>query len=142
MKKEFKLGDKVVMKGKIETIGTAGQYVVGVKWENDQPLKYYLTDGRAGYFEKSPTIFHDTTQERVVQVRDNEINEWVNRVLLMQKNDKYICWEEAETIEEAKKEMYTIVWRFMREVPEKRVITMQEIADKFNIDVELIEIYL
>jgi len=28
----------------------------------------------------------------------------------------------------------------MREIPEKRVITMREIAEKFNIDVEQIEI--
>jgi hypothetical protein len=140
MKKEFKVGDKVVMRGVVESIDIPGKYIVGVKWENDQPLKYYLTDGRAGFFEKSPTIFHDTTQERVVQVRDNEYDRWYTRVLIMKKNGKYICWEDAETIEEAKKEMYTTRWNFMREVPEKRVLTMQEIAEKFGIDVEQIEI--
>lgn len=140
MKKEFKVGDKVVMKGKIETIGTAGEYVVGVRWKKDVCLKYYLLDGKFSHTDTEPTIFHDTTQERVVQVRDNEYDRWYTRVLLIKKNGKYICWEDAETIEEAKKEMYTTRWNFMREVPEKRVLTMQEIAEKFGIDVEQIEI--
>jgi hypothetical protein len=137
--KEFKVGDKVVMKGVVENIGIAGEYVVGVKWENDQPLKYYLTDGRAGFLEKSPTIFHEN-QERIVQVTDSEYDEWIKRVFIMEKNGKFICWDKAQTIEEAESVTHAIAWNFMREVPEKRVITMQEIAEKFNIDVELIEI--
>ena len=142
MKKEFKVGDRVVMKGVVETIGTAGEYVVGVRWKKHVCLNYYLLDGKFSHTDTEPTIFHDTTQERVVQVRDNEIDEWVNRVLVMKKKGKYICWENAETIEEAKKKMDTTIWNFMREVPEKRVLTMQEIAEKFGIDVEQIEIYL
>lgn len=139
MKKEFKVGDKVVMKGKIETIGTAGEYVVGVRWKKDVCLKYYLLDGKFSHTDTEPTIFHDT-QERVVQVRDYLSDDWKNRVLIMEKNGKFICWDKAQTIEEAEKENYVKTFWFMREIPEKRVITIQEIAEKFNIDVELIKI--
>lgn len=141
MKKEFKVGDKVVMKGKIETIGTAGEYVVGVRWKKDVCLKYYLLDGKFNHTDAEPTIFHEN-QERVVQVRHREYDDWTKRVFVMKKNGKFLCWDGCETIEEAKKENCISSWNFMREIPEKRVITMQEIAEKFNIDVELIEIYL
>lgn len=138
--KEFEIGDKVVMKGAVESIDTSQNYILGVRWANEQRKSFYLYNGRGSCTDTEPKIFHDTTQERVVQVRDNEYDRWYTRVLLMQKNGKYICWEDAETIEEAKKEMYTTRWNFMRELPEKKVLTMQEIAEKFGIDVEQIEI--
>jgi hypothetical protein len=142
MKKEFKLGDKVVMKGVVESIDIAGEYPLCVRWDLNR-RNFYLLDGRDNHLDAEPTIFHETTQERVVQVREHEGEPWNNRVLIKESMGKFICWDSAETIKEAESGTHmTIVWRFMREVPEKRVITMQEIADKFNIDVELIEIYL
>ena len=90
---------------------------------------------------KQPTIFHDTeTQERVVQVRNDETGDWYIRVFFMEKKGKFLCWQYAETIEDAKKETLITSWNFMRELTEKRKLTMQEIADKFELDVEQIEI--
>jgi hypothetical protein len=142
--KEFKVGDKVVMKGIVVSkhIHTEHEYKVCVNWNNHTTLikQYYYQDGRCSTIDTEPAIFHDTTQERLVQVRDYVNDIWYTRVLLMQKNDKYICWEDAETIEEAESKTRTTVWNFMREVPEKKTITMKEIAEKFGIDVEQIEI--
>jgi len=140
--KEFEIGDKVVMKGVVVSkhIHTEHEYKVGVEWNIQYVSKqYYYQDGRYSTIDTEPTIFHEN-QERVVQVRDYKNNKWSTRVLIMEKNGKYVCWNKAETIEEAKKETYTTRWNFMRELPEKRVITMQEIAEKFSIDVEQIEI--
>jgi len=141
--KEFKVGDKVVMKGIVVSKhkNTEYEYKIGVEWNIQYISKqYYYQDGRYSTIDTEPTIFHDTPQERLVQVRDSEYDDWKNRVLIMEKNGKFICWGNAQTIEEAESVTHTIVWRFMREIPEKRVITMREIAEKFNIDVEQIEI--
>jgi hypothetical protein len=137
--KEFKIGDKVVMKGEIKTINTAGEYIVGVEWRKGEYLKYYLSDGKVNHLDKQPTISHET-KERVVQVRNTQKDAWVNRVFIMEKNGEFLCWHDAKTIEDSKRESTTTTWTFMREIPEKRVIKMQEIAEKFNIDVEQIEI--
>jgi len=140
--KEFEIGDKVVMKGVVVSkhIHTEHEYKVGVEWNIQYVSKqYYYQDGRYSSLDTEPTIFYEN-QERVVQVREHEGEPWNNRVLIKESMGKFVCWDKAETIKEAESGTHTIVWRFMREVPEKRVITMQEIAEKFNIDVELIEI--
>lgn len=137
--KEFEIGDKVVMKGVVESIDTSQNYILGVRWANEQRKSFYLYNGRGSCTDTEPKIFHEN-QERVVQVREHEGEPWNNRVLIKESMGKFVCWDKAETIKEAESGTHTIVWRFMRELPEKRVITMQEIAEKFNIDVELIEI--
>jgi hypothetical protein len=143
MKKEFKVGDKVVMKGVVVSKhkNTEHEYKVCVDWSGPNFIanQYYFQDGRYSTIDAEPTIFHEN-QERVVQVREHEGEPWNNRVLIKESMGKFVCWDKAETIGEAESGTHTIVWRFMREVPEKRVLTMQEIAEKFNIDVEQIEI--
>jgi hypothetical protein len=129
--KKFKIGDKVILKGTIENISKAGEYIININF-------YYFAGGK--FYCKEDSIFHDTTQERVVQVRDSQDESWVDRVFIMEKNEKFLCWANGETLDEAKKATNALSWNFMREVPKKRVITLQEIADKFNIDVEQIEI--
>jgi hypothetical protein len=141
--KKFEIGDKVVMKGVVVSKhkNTEHEYKVGVEWNIQttpiKPIKqYYYQDGRYSSIDTEPTIFHEN-QERLVQVRDSEHDEWTKRVFIMGKNGKFFCWVYNE---KTQKEIYIKPWNFMREIPEKRVITMQEIAEKFNIDVELIEI--
>lgn len=65
---------------------------------------------------------------------------WDKRVLLMLKNDKAICWLGSETIEESKGETGTTAWKYYRNIPTKTILTKQQIADKFGLDINLIEI--
>jgi hypothetical protein len=140
MEKEFKVGDTVVIKGTVVRTDYAGEYKIGINIKNDNFIRYYLPDGKASHLDSEPTIFKETTQEqeRVVQVRNCLTDEWVNRVLIREKKGKFLCWGFAETIEEAKSTNTVSIWNFMREVPEPKIITMQEIADKFNIDIKQI----
>jgi hypothetical protein len=69
--KEFEIGDKVVMKGVIESIDTSQNYILGVRWANQQRKSFYLYNERGSCEDAEPTIFHES-QERVVQVREHE----------------------------------------------------------------------
>ena len=70
--------------------------------------------------------------ERVIQVRTYEHNEWENRVLLMFKNNKAICWTCAKTIEEAKEKNSTFHWNFWRELSIKETITIEKAEELLN----------
>ena len=118
MKTAFKIGDKVVMKGVVKYVNTAGRYILGVYWDDRIEANWYLADGRNYHTDKQPTIFHEL-QERVVQVRNSEKDKWETRVFIIEKNGRFLCWDFAETVEEAECETYTVSWRFMREIPEK-----------------------
>ena len=76
---------------------------------------------------------------RVMLVSDDG-NSWNKRVVLMKKCDKYISWVDAETIEESEIIYKTKYWRYAKELTEKVEITKSQIADKFGIPVDLIEI--
>lgn len=64
------------------------------------------------------------------------------RVVFMEKNGKYLAWICAETLEEAEKEVEIIAWDCAKEIeePTKVVLTLEQIAEKFNLDPSLIEI--
>lgn len=76
---------------------------------------------------------------RVMLVSDDG-NSWNKRVVFMKKCDKYISWIDAETIEESEIIYKTKYWRYAKELTEKVEITKSQIADKFGIPVDLIEI--
>ena len=76
---------------------------------------------------------------RVMLVSDDGIS-WNKRVVFMKKCDKYISWVDAETIEESEIIYKTKYWRYAKELTEKVEITKSQIADKFGIPVDLIEI--
>ena len=86
------------------------------------------------------TLFEDELiPNTVIDVSQNGAN-WYKRVLLLIKNNKAICWENAETIEEADKTTCTLVWPYYRNIQPKTVLTKKEIADKFGIDINLLKI--
>lgn len=70
----------------------------------------------------------------------NDGNEWYKRVVFMKKCDRYLAWNRAETIEESESIRRPTVWRYAKEILEKVKITKAEIAEKFGIEPEQLEI--
>ena len=58
---------------------------------------------------------------------------WYKRVVLMQKCDRFLAWNNAETIEESECVFGILPWRYAKELSEKVELTKAEIAEKFGI---------
>ena len=88
------------------------------------------------FFERMKNVY-----PKVMLVRNYDFDQWIPRVVFMEKNHQFISWLLAETIKESEHEVSTRAWNYAKELePEKVKITKQQIADKFNVDVNLIEI--
>jgi hypothetical protein len=104
------------------------------------------------FFKKYPgTIKHLIEQEqintdmqlpRVVLVSSygGDDNEWKQRVLFAIKKGRYICWDAAETIEESEAQTGTTAWKYMKELPRPVTLTKQQIADKFGVPIDQLNI--
>ena len=89
--------------------------------------------------------YKDTPQEpeeneypkegKVMLVSHDEI-EWLSRVVFMEKNDLFIAWFGAVTIEAAKETVSTISWKYAKELPKEVEVTKEEIAKWKGCDVE------
>ena len=76
---------------------------------------------------------------RVMLVSDDG-NSWYRRVVFMKRCGRYISWIDAETIEGSEDIYKTTSWHYAKELTEKVEITKSQIADKFGIPIDLIEI--
>jgi len=76
---------------------------------------------------------------KVMMVSDDEI-EWFKRVVFMEKIGRYLCWNLAETLEEAEEKTETFTWNYAKDIKPQIKLTRQEIASKFEVDLEQIEI--
>ena len=72
---------------------------------------------------------------RVMLVSDVK-HEWYKRVVFMKKNDRYLAWNNAETIEDAECTYRVASWRYAKELPEKVELTKSEIAERLGISVD------
>lgn len=140
--RRFKKGDEVTLKGKIIRISDHSIYPV-VCLFGDTEMSF-TTDGAFEDRENKMSILqHDTNISRLVQVRDSDKKDWVQRVFIKEVNSKigkYICWASSETMEEALEDVDVEPWNQMREIPLKKKISIDEIAKKFKCSVEEIEI--
>jgi hypothetical protein len=90
--------------------------------------------------------FHKKSQpwiERVMMVSDFKItdrNKGEQRVVFMKKRGQYLAWECGRTIKDVELYTGTRAWQYAAEIPQKTVLTLQEIADKFGLSVDNIEI--
>ncbi len=66
-------------------------------------------------------------EERVMLVSDDEEN-WWPRVVFMEKNNRFIAWNYAKTIEEAGEVCKTTDWKYAKELPIEIEVTKEEIA--------------
>jgi LysM repeat protein len=66
---------------------------------------------------------------------------WRKRKVFSQKNGKFIAWAWAENDEEVNNSFDTSSWKFAKELEEQKVeVTLEEIAEKFGVNVEQIKI--
>ena len=72
---------------------------------------------------------------RVMLVSDDG-DFWYKRVVLMQKCDRFLAWNNAETIEESECVFGILPWRYAKELSEKVELTKSEIAEKFGVSVD------
>jgi hypothetical protein len=136
---------------KVWTIHEGYCTVNGLRSVSDFVIKagvyFYTKEGFFSLQAHSPSLFlsnpfeaESQAQERVVEVRQYEDVNWHRRVLITEKRGKFVCWRDAQTIEEINTNHGGTSWNFMRELPIKTILTKTEIAEKFGVDVENLEI--
>ena len=152
MEQKFKVGDRV-----FDAFLQEWGKVVDARNGITYPVKVILDSGEVrcytakGYFNESHkirrlyyeemVIVPKRTQQRVVQVREAEDHDWVERVLVkVLPSGEALCWIKAANLDEAKRTHLTDRWRYWRELPEKTKITRAEIAEKLGIDIDKLEI--
>lgn len=85
--------------------------------------------------KKEPKKSEYTKEGKVMLVSYDEKN-WEQRVVFMEKNNKFIAWNKAKTIEEAKSSLYAAAWEYAKELPKEVEVTKEEIARWKGCDVE------
>jgi hypothetical protein len=78
--------------------------------------------------------------ERWMMVSDNS-KIWQKRKVIFQKNDMFFAWILAETDEQIDFSWGVSCWRYAKEIEEHQVeVTLEEIAEKFGVNVNQIKI--
>ena len=86
-----------------------------------------ITLEQAKELVKEPLAF-----PRIMEVRHYTDEEWGKRVVIAYKQNKYISWVDAETMEEAEKQVMTITWAYAREI-QRTKLTIAEIEKRLGI---------
>lgn len=79
--------------------------------------------------------------ERWMMVSDSG-KDWLKRKVLMEKNGYFITWGSASTDEEVEATNHIINWKLAKEIEEENPVelTLEEIAEKFGVNVNQIKI--
>lgn len=79
--------------------------------------------------------------ERWMMVSDDGAD-WRKRKVIMKKNGIFIAWGSASTDEEVEKTYRIITWKYAKEIEEVHPVevTLEEIAEKFGVNVNQIKI--
>lgn len=80
---------------------------------------------------------------KVMLVSDDKII-WKQRIVFMEKNNRFLVWGNDETVEESKNTLFIINWKYAKELPKEQVrnfivkfvVTKEEIAKWKGCDVE------
>ena len=111
----MKVGDKVYVEVEIRTLG-----------------KYHFTDTRGHYFNNKEAITQLPIQEgRWMMVSDHSKLPFERRFVIGKVDGLFVTFNTRNGFAR---------FKYAKEIPTKRKLTMQEIAEKFNEDVENIEI--
>lgn len=141
---KLKVGDTVWTaqhgEGKVISTNNGDVYPIEVEISNDHVYTYT----RDGIFDAGddnlPTLFltnpwENQFQERVMEVSSDKHN-WHKRVVFAEKDEKYIAWYGAETLEEAEEVVCTDAWDYAREVkttPEPQKPTDEEVKTALKV---------
>lgn len=96
------------------------------------------------YYRKNEEIAFPTEEtERWMLVSNDSIN-WVKRKVITNNNNKFLAWCNAETEEEVNNATDAICWKYAKEIDTKiefnLELSLEEIAEKFGVNVEQIKI--
>lgn len=114
---------------------------------SDNP-RYPIRCGNILSFTKNGIYFCDNKQvafpleqtERWMMVSEDE-KKWFKRKVIAYKKEKFIVWSGAETDEKVNDTIQTAYWNYAKEIEEQQVeVTLEEIAEKFGVNVEQIKI--
>jgi hypothetical protein len=120
-----KVGDKVYC-----VDGSVHEIIAVHGYDNEYPIvlnngRRYMYDGKYLWNDPNPSIYTHPVkiihaddmpfEERVMEVSASE-KRWVKRVAFMKKNGDILAWNDAETLEDAKKVTTVTSWKFAREV--------------------------
>lgn len=133
-----KVGDEVHSvrfgKGVINEIFPGEAYPISVMF-SDFSEQGYTIDGKWYKENKEPDLYNHpikvvhadavVIEEREMMVSDNE-KDWYQRVVFMEKRDKYFFWSNFETIEEVNSQINLYVTRW------KYAITKEEYEERFG----------
>ncbi len=140
--KEFKVGQTVYDygfgEGVVFNIGYDHTYPVIAQFGDRQRTYtkegYYIKGDKRQMLSHHP---HRESQERVIEVFDTFNKKgWVNRVMIKQIDGSAVCWDSAESIEEAENITYTTKWNKWREVQDTVELTVQDISDGKGVGVD------
>lgn len=135
-------GKKVIEYWKSKGVNTSVMMGVRTKKGGDLCRYYGVIDGCFDCYserqaaENNAEIIELPKEEnsfpRVMLVNDGG-NEWRKRVVFMRKNDRYLAWNNAETVEESEYIYEAIAWRYAKEVePKQRTITLSDLNSKIE----------
>jgi hypothetical protein len=107
----------------------------------------YTLNGKVVGSDKYPSAFTKNPfenvefQERWMMVSMNG-GDWSKRKVFAKKDGKFLSWSGANTDEDVKKAIGTTAWEHAKEIeePKELELTLEEIAEKFGVSVELIKI--
>ena len=137
-------GKKVIEYWKSRGVDTKG-YVGDCTKESflGSELRFYgIIDGRFDKYTKEDVFYYNAevielpeekVYPRVMMVSFDSEN-WFKRVVFMKKCGRYLAWNNAETVEEAEKEVVSTAWRFAKDIeePKEFTITLSDINSKMD----------
>lgn len=110
---------------------------------------YYWCNGNNNQVPKLPIISvkdllpNNNKYPKVMWVSGSpDMNDKLKRVVFMEKCGGYLAWSGAETLEKAEAQIYTSFWEYAEDIEELPVleITMEDIAEKYKVNVEQLKI--
>ena len=135
-------GKKVIEYWKSRGVDVRG--LIGNQTREDySEFRFYgVLDGEFDKYTKADVSYYNAevielpeekVYPRVMMVSDDKV-EWRKRVVLIEKNGKYLAWNDATTFEEAEKAMNLAAWRFAKDIeePKEFTITLSEIKSKME----------
>lgn len=144
---DAKVGDKVY------SILCGEQVITKIYKSESYPIcinrNAYTTNGKMSVDHLFPTIFKSNpfieiaklnNEERWVEVYDDKLHIWITRKLVAIRNNKAICWSRATNDEEVLNATDVYSWDKWREIQPEVELTLEQIAEKFGIDVNKLKI--
>lgn len=102
----------------------------------DDVVPLPIEGGKFYSLDKGATVSILPQYPKVMEVFDFPDSKPLTRVVFMEKNGRFFVWNNAQTLEEAEKEIGVSSYKFAREISPIVEVTRQEIADWKGVDVD------